>query len=53
MLVLIKKCTTWIVSPILSLYPKIIKIGGCALIMQILIRHARKIPLACAESIRL
>jgi hypothetical protein len=53
MQVSLKKCTTQIHSEIPSLYPKRIKIRGCMLIIQILIRQAGKIPLACPESIRL
>jgi hypothetical protein len=51
--VLLKKCTTRIGSPIPSLYPKRIKIGGCVLIIQILLRHAKKIFSAYPESTRL
>jgi hypothetical protein len=40
-------------SPIPSLYPKRINIGGCVLIIQILIRHAKKILSTCPELIRL
>jgi hypothetical protein len=47
------KCTTWIGSPIPFLYPKRIKIGGCVLIIPILIRHAKKIPSGSPGSIRL
>jgi hypothetical protein len=53
MLVLLKKCTTPTSLPIPFLYPKRIKIGGCVLIIQILIRHAKKILSACPELIRL
>jgi hypothetical protein len=53
MLVLLNQCTTQIGSPILYLYLKGIKIGGCVLIIQIIISHAKKIPLAYPESIRL
>jgi hypothetical protein len=35
------------------MYLKAIKIGGCVLIIQILIRHAKKILSAYPESIRL
>jgi hypothetical protein len=49
----LKKCTTRIGYLIPSLYPKRIKIGGCVLIIHILIRHAKKIPSAHPESIRL
>jgi hypothetical protein len=44
MLVLLKKCTTRIGLPILFLYPKRIKNGGCVSIILILIRHVKKIP---------
>jgi hypothetical protein len=48
-----KKCTTQIGLPILSLYLNRINIGGCVLIIHILIRHAKKILSTCPESIRL
>jgi hypothetical protein len=37
----------------LVLVAKRIKIGGCVLIILILIRHAKKIPSCCPRSIRL
>jgi hypothetical protein len=37
---LLRKCTTRIGSPISFFYPKRIKIGGCVLIILILIRQA-------------
>jgi hypothetical protein len=40
----------WLTNPIVV--PKK-KIGGCVLIILILIRHAKKIPSGCPESIRL
>jgi hypothetical protein len=40
-------------QPIPFLYLKRIKIGGCVLIIHILIRHVKKIPSACPELIRL
>jgi hypothetical protein len=49
MLVLSKKCTTWIASLIQYLYPKRIKIGGCVLILLILTKHAKKIRSAYSE----
>jgi hypothetical protein len=51
--VLLRKCTTRIVLSIPFLYQKRIMIRGYVSIIQILIRHARKIPLAYPESIRL
>jgi hypothetical protein len=51
--ILLKKCTTQIGSPIPFLYLKRIKIGGCVLIILILIRHAKKIPSGFPGSIRL
>jgi hypothetical protein len=53
MLTLSKKCTIQIGSPIQYLYLKRIKIKGCVLIILISTRHARKIHLACPESIKL
>jgi hypothetical protein len=53
MLVLSKKCTTHIGSPIPHFYQKIIKIGGCVLIILISTRHAKKIHLAYPEIIKL
>jgi hypothetical protein len=53
MLVLLRKCTTRIGSPIPFLYQKIIKIGGCVLIILILIGHAKKIHSGHLGSIRL
>jgi hypothetical protein len=50
---LLRKCTTQIGSPIPFLYPKRMKIGGCVLIILILIRHAKKIASGCPRSIRL
>jgi hypothetical protein len=41
----------WLDNPVLV--PKKIKIGGCVSIIQILIRHAKKIPLGFPRSIRL
>jgi hypothetical protein len=40
----LKKCTTWIGSPILFLYLKGIHIGWYVLIIHILTRHAKKAP---------
>jgi hypothetical protein len=53
MSVSLRKCTTGIGSPILFLYPKIIKIGGCVLIIPIIIRHAKKIPSGSPGSIKM
>jgi hypothetical protein len=50
--VLLKKCTTQIGMPILFLYPKRMKNGGCVLIILILIRHVRKIPSGCLKLIK-
>jgi hypothetical protein len=50
--VLLKKCTTWIGFPILFLYPKRIKNGGCVLIILILIRHVKNIPSSYLGSIK-
>jgi hypothetical protein len=53
MSVSLKKCTTCIRSPIPFLYPKRIRNGGCVLIIMILIRHAKKIPLGYPRLIKL
>jgi hypothetical protein len=53
MSILLRKCTTRIGLPILFLYLKRIKNGGCVLIIQILIRHVKKIPLGYPRSIKL
>jgi hypothetical protein len=52
-MVLLKKCTTQIGLPILFLYQKRIKNGGCVLIIPILIKHAKKIPFGSPGSNRL
>jgi hypothetical protein len=53
MMALLKKCTTQIGSPIQFLYPKRIKNRGCVLIILILIRHVKNIPLGYPRSIKL
>jgi hypothetical protein len=53
MLVSLKKCTTPIGLTIPFLYLKRIKIGGCVLIITILIRHAKKIRSGFPGLIRL
>jgi hypothetical protein len=51
-MVSLKKCTIQIGPPILFLYLKRINIGGCVLMILILIRHAKKIFSGCPGSIR-
>jgi hypothetical protein len=51
--VLLRKCTTQIGSPIQFLFLKRIWIGGCVLIILIIIRHAKKIPSGYPRSIKL
>jgi hypothetical protein len=43
----------WLANPVLVPYLKRIKIEGCMLIIQILIRHAKKIPSGYPRSIML
>jgi hypothetical protein len=50
---LLKKCTTRVGSPIPFLYLKRIKIGGCALIILIFVRHAKKTHSGFFGSIKL